>query len=58
MVKFGSEPESLLSKNVHFLLDYHEQEENIVIKNDKKKIKNFYKLEHVSGRYAKAMMIR
>lgn len=41
MVKFGSEPESLWSKNVHFLLDYHEQEENIVIKNDKKKNQEF-----------------
>lgn len=41
MVKFGSEPESLLSKNVHFLLDYHEQEENIVIKNDTKRNQEF-----------------
>lgn len=29
-----------------------------MVKNVKNKIKNFYKLEHGSGRYVEAMMIR
>lgn len=29
-----------------------------MVKNVKNKIKNFYKLEHVSGRYVEAMVVR
>lgn len=48
-----------MSKVMHFLLDYSEKEENVVVKNIKKKYReSFYKFEHVSNRYVKAMMTR